>query len=95
MKRLLLIGFISFIALLASAQTQQGFVKTKGRMVNGQLVPGKGLKSATVCPNTDWIPSEKKATNWWIWMSAPGCMPVPPTRCSSSWRRLSNSCKTN
>ena len=48
MKRLLLIGFISFIALLASAQTQQGFVKTKGRMVNGQLVPGKGLKSATV-----------------------------------------------
>jgi tetratricopeptide (TPR) repeat protein len=32
----------------ASAQTQQGYVKTKGRMVNGQLVPGQGLKGATV-----------------------------------------------
>jgi len=31
-----------------SAQTQQGYVKTKGRMVNGQLVPGQGLKGATV-----------------------------------------------
>ncbi len=30
------------------AQTQQGFVKTKGRMVNGKLVPGQGLKGATV-----------------------------------------------
>ena len=30
------------------AQTQQGYVKTKGRMVDGQLVPGQGLKGATV-----------------------------------------------
>ena len=32
----------------AFAQTQQGYVKTKGRMVNGKLVPGQGLKGATV-----------------------------------------------
>lgn len=30
------------------AQTQQGYVKTKGRMVNGKLVPGQGLVGATV-----------------------------------------------
>lgn len=29
-------------------QTQQGVVKTKGRIVNGQLLPGKGLPGATV-----------------------------------------------
>ena len=34
--------------IAASAQTQQGYVKTKGRMVNGKLVPGQGLKGATV-----------------------------------------------
>ena len=34
--------------MIASAQTQQGFVKTKGRMVNGKLVPGQGLSGATV-----------------------------------------------
>ena len=47
MKRLLIL-IILLTGLLASAQTQQGFVKTKGRMVNGQLVPGKGLKGAAV-----------------------------------------------
>lgn len=30
------------------AQTQKGYVKTKGRMVDGKLVPGQGLKGATV-----------------------------------------------
>ena len=34
--------------MTASAQTQQGIVKTKGRMVNGKLVQGQGLKGATV-----------------------------------------------
>ena len=42
LTNVLLLGFI------ASAQTQQGFVKTKGRMVDGKLVPGQGLKGATV-----------------------------------------------
>ena len=45
-------SFLFLTALLfgffATAQTQQGYVKTKGRMVNGQLVPGQGLKGATV-----------------------------------------------
>lgn len=30
------------------AQTQHGYVKTKGRMVDGQHIPGKGLKGTTV-----------------------------------------------
>ena len=37
------------VSLLASAQTQQqGVVKTRGRMVNGQHVKGVGLSGATV-----------------------------------------------
>ena len=47
-KKLLLSFVIILPGLGATAQTQQGFVKTKGRMVNGQLVPGQGLKGATV-----------------------------------------------
>lgn len=37
-----------YISLLAIGQTQHGYVKTKGRMVNGQLIPGEGLKGAVV-----------------------------------------------
>ena len=36
------------LCIMLSAQTQQGYVKTKGRMVEGKLVPGQGLKGATV-----------------------------------------------
>ena len=43
-----LIFFVSLWAILASAQTQQGVVKTRGRMVEGKLQPGKGLSNATV-----------------------------------------------
>ena len=48
MKKSILIPIAILISLAASAQTQQGYVKTKGRMVNGKLVPGQGLKGATV-----------------------------------------------
>ena len=48
MKKLLLILSALTLCLWASAQTQQGYVKTKGRMVNGKLVPGQGLKGATI-----------------------------------------------
>ena len=48
MKKLLIILTALAFCLGASAQTQQGYVKTKGRMVNGKLVPGQGLKGATV-----------------------------------------------
>lgn len=34
-----------------NAQTQQGIVKTRGRMVNGQLVPGTRLSGATITLN--------------------------------------------
>ena len=36
------------MSLASFAQTQQGYVKTKGRMVRGQLVPGKGIQNAVV-----------------------------------------------
>ena len=48
MKKFLLIYIALTLSFAAIAQTQQGYVKTKGRMVNGQLVPGQGLKGATV-----------------------------------------------
>ena len=46
-KHFFIIAFL-LLSLMASAQTQQGFVKTKGRLVNGKLVPGQGLKGATI-----------------------------------------------
>ena len=48
MKRFFLLTALILLGLTLSAQTQQGYVKTKGRMVNGKLVPGQGLKGATV-----------------------------------------------
>ena len=48
LKKTFLLTAILLMSLMATAQTQQGFVKTKGRMVNGKLVPGEGLKGATV-----------------------------------------------
>ena len=48
MKKSLLLPIIMLLCIAAYSQTQQGYVKTKGRMVNGQLVPGQGLKGATV-----------------------------------------------
>jgi len=44
----LLLTSVLLLSFMASAQTQQGYVKTKGRMVDGQHIPGKGLKGATV-----------------------------------------------
>ena len=46
-KRYLLITFL-FLSVSIIAQTQQGVVKTRGRMVNGILQPGVGLAGATV-----------------------------------------------
>ena len=49
MKRFLIIGVLLVSVLFAGAQTQQGYVKTKGRMDSqGKLIPGHGLKGATV-----------------------------------------------
>lgn len=48
MKRLSTLFIAVLFATLGLAQTQQGYVKTKGRMANGKLVPGQGLKGATV-----------------------------------------------
>lgn len=48
MKRILLTLFLIFISLTIFAQTQQGIVKTRGRMVNGQLVAGQRLTGATI-----------------------------------------------
>lgn len=48
MKRHICLLVVLLFTAMAFSQTQQGFVKTKGRMVNGQLMPGQGLKGATV-----------------------------------------------
>ena len=48
MKKLILLSLTLLMATLAVAQTQRGFVKTKGRMVNGLLVPGQGLPGAVI-----------------------------------------------
>ena len=48
MKKLFLLSAAMMLGVMLSAQTQQGYVKTKGRIVNGQLVPGQGLKGAAV-----------------------------------------------
>ena len=48
MKKTLLLIIAIILSLFASAQTQRGYVKTKGRMVNGKLVPGQGLKGASI-----------------------------------------------
>ena len=39
--------YLSYV-LVSFGQTQKGFVKTKGRMINGKQVPGLGLVGATV-----------------------------------------------
>ncbi len=48
MKKLLPITLLLLIATFSFAQTQRGYVKTKGRMVDGKLVHGQGLKGASV-----------------------------------------------
>jgi tetratricopeptide (TPR) repeat protein len=48
MKKILFLAATLLLSIVATAQTQQGYVKTKGRMVNGKHVPGQGLKGATV-----------------------------------------------
>lgn len=47
MKKLIFFIVALSITVLVAAQPQQGYVKTKGRLVNGKLVPGQGLKGAT------------------------------------------------
>ena len=47
-KRVVYIIFAFLLTVGASAQTQRGMVKTRGKMVNGVLHPGHGLPGATV-----------------------------------------------
>ncbi|MBQ9216406.1 MAG: tetratricopeptide repeat protein [Prevotella sp.] len=48
MKRGVSLLIICFLTIIGMAQTQQGVVKTRGKMVNGKHVPGQGLSGATV-----------------------------------------------
>ncbi len=48
MRKALLISVLILCALSAFAQTQQGYVKTRGRLVNGQVIAGQRLSGATV-----------------------------------------------
>lgn len=52
MRKFLTLFFYVIIASFASfAQTQQGIVKTRGRVVNGQVVSGQRLTGATITLN--------------------------------------------
>ena len=51
MKRINFILALAFFCGMANAQTQQGIVKTRGRMVDGQLVKGERLAGATITLN--------------------------------------------
>ena len=48
MKKMLCVCFLLTLPMMLTAQTQKGIVKTRGRMVNGQHVQGKGLPGASV-----------------------------------------------
>ena len=49
MNRTVIVSFFFLLCgIVGYAQTQQGYVKTRGRMVNGKLVPGTMLSNATV-----------------------------------------------
>ena len=48
MKKLFYLIILFQMSLAVYAQTQKGIVKTRGRMINGQLVPGEGLNDATI-----------------------------------------------
>ena len=59
----ILIALLTTVSLAASAQTQQGIVKTRGRMVNGVLQRGKGLPDAMVqIKEHSSVKSEKDGT---------------------------------
>ena len=47
-KQLFFIILMIFMHLGVSAQVQQGVVKTRGKMVNGKLQPGKGLAGVII-----------------------------------------------
>ena len=47
-RKAILLFIFSVLTLCTGAQTQSGFVKTRGRMVNGTHVKGQGLTGATV-----------------------------------------------
>lgn len=54
-----IVGLLASLSLLA--QTQTGIVKTRGRMVNGQLVRGKGIPDATVQLSDRSVLSQKSS----------------------------------
>ena len=47
-NRFLVICCLLTLSVGLTAQTQQGYVKTRGRMVNGKLVPGTMIDHAVV-----------------------------------------------
>ena len=56
MRGLLTVLIIMFFHLSMAAQTQSGVVKTRGRMIDGNYVPGKGLPGALEnIPLQEWV----------------------------------------
>lgn len=48
MKKAILVVAALLTSIILSAQTQQGYVKIKGRMVDGKYIPGEGLPETTI-----------------------------------------------
>lgn len=49
MKRLILLSFLFLTSLVITAQTQQGRVKTRGRLApDGKVIPGNSIPNATI-----------------------------------------------
>ena len=51
MKRIFSLVILLLVCGMGIAQIQQGIVKTRGRMVNGKVVPGTRLNGATITLN--------------------------------------------
>lgn len=62
MTKKILFLLLMIVPLIGQAQNQKGYVKTKGRMVDGKYLAGKGLPGATVTLEATSTMVCKKAT---------------------------------
>ena len=60
MKRFLFFLLLSFVVIFASAETQQGYTKTRGKLdAKGQLIPGQRLSGVIVETDRGKVPSKE------------------------------------
>ena len=60
MKRFLFFLLLSFVVIFASAEMQQGYTKTRGKLdAKGQLIPGQRLSGVIVETDRGKVPSKE------------------------------------